>query len=116
MEMSAFGMPHTVLPALECKSSGPLVWDGAVLTFALSLVVCAIYYYAWIYLLPKLGNYQVKQEVVVLEDGSSSNKLIKTPNSELERWDDEHDAAGRVVVQNVEVNVKGEGRTEGQSV
>lgn len=68
------------------------------------LVVCGIYYYAWIYLLPKIGHYKVMQEVLNFEDGSSSHALVKVPNSELERWDQEHDAHGRLILQGVALN------------
>ena len=71
-----------------------------------------MYYYSGIYLLPKWGGYRIKQEVVVLGDGSSTNSLVRVPLSELERWDQDHDAAGRVVVSGIRVETKNEGRPE----
>ncbi|THW92514.1 amino acid transporter [Aureobasidium pullulans] len=76
------------------------------------LLACGVYYYSWIYLLPKWGGYRIKQEVVVLGDGSSTNSLVRVPLSELERWDQDHDAAGRVVVSGIRVETKNEGRPE----
>ncbi|THY32851.1 amino acid transporter [Aureobasidium pullulans] len=76
------------------------------------LLACGVYYYSWIYLLPKWGGYRIKQEVVVLGDGSSTNSLVRVPLSELERWDQDHDAAGRIVVSGIRVETKNEGRPE----
>ena len=84
-----------------------------------SLVACGIYYYAWIHLLPKIGNYQVRQEIMQFEDGSSSHRLVKVPNTQLEKWDSEHDEAGRSVSQSTEqvfVNVNDKGNDTGASV
>ena len=53
-----------------------------------------------------MGNYKVKQEVIQLDDGSSTNTVVKVPNSQLERWDQDHDAAGRVTVHGVPVETK----------
>ncbi|KAI5207896.1 amino acid transporter [Aureobasidium subglaciale] len=76
------------------------------------LLLCGVYYYSWLYLLPKLGKYQVKQEVIVLEDGSSTNSLVRVPLDQLEKWNQDHDAAGRVVVAGIRVEAKSEGRSE----
>ncbi|RDI80159.1 hypothetical protein Vi05172_g9919 [Venturia inaequalis] len=61
------------------------------------LAVCGIYYYVWIHLLPKFGHYQVRQAVVVLEDGAVMNTLTKVPDAEVEAWDASHDVTGRVL-------------------
>ncbi|KAI5262484.1 amino acid transporter [Aureobasidium subglaciale] len=76
------------------------------------LLLCGVYYYSWLYVLPKLGKYQVKQEVIVLEDGSSTNSLVRVPLGELEKWNQDHDAAGRVIVAGIWVEAKNEGRSE----
>ncbi|GAB7356754.1 hypothetical protein MBLNU459_g7654t3 [Dothideomycetes sp. NU459] len=62
------------------------------------LLVCGVYYYCWISLFPKLGHYQIKQEVLDLDDGSLSHKLVKVSIRELEQWDNEHDPAGRLLI------------------
>ncbi|KAK4171545.1 amino acid permease-domain-containing protein [Triangularia setosa] len=59
------------------------------------LIGCGIYYYAWIWLLPKLRGYRIRQEVLALEDGAQSHKVIKVPVAELAEWDASHDAVGR---------------------
>ncbi|KAK8205615.1 hypothetical protein M8818_004791 [Zalaria obscura] len=78
------------------------------------LVACAIYYYAWIYLLPQIGHYRIKQEILEFEDGSSSHHLIKVPNDKLEQWNSTHDAAGRLLIhdgekEEVTYTTKGDG-------
>lgn len=65
------------------------------LIIVLSIAVCGIYYYLWIYLIPKWKGYAVRQKRVVYEeDGAVTHQLVKVPNAELERWDAEHDANG----------------------
>ncbi|KAF4634698.1 hypothetical protein G7Y89_g3408 [Cudoniella acicularis] len=59
------------------------------------LVICGLYYSAWVYILPKFGGYQIRQEVIDLGDGATTHKLVKVPNEELARWDETHDAVGR---------------------
>lgn len=59
------------------------------------LLGCGIYYYAWIWLLPKLRGYRIRQEVLTLEDGAQSHKVIKVPVEQLAEWDATHDAVGR---------------------
>lgn len=66
-------------------------------------MACGVYYYAWIFLLPKIGKYEIKQEILIFADGSSSHALVKVPYSELERWDEKHDAHGRLVIDNTSV-------------
>ncbi|KAL2001240.1 hypothetical protein VTN02DRAFT_2065 [Thermoascus thermophilus] len=60
------------------------------------LVICTLYYAVWIYLLPKLFGYQIRQEVMELEDGATAHRLRKVPNDQISLWDREHDVAGRV--------------------
>ncbi|KAL1983485.1 hypothetical protein VTN96DRAFT_10306 [Rasamsonia emersonii] len=60
------------------------------------LAICGIYYVVWIYLLPKWYNYQIRQEVLVLEDGSNTHRLVKVPNEEVAAWDEEHDVEGNL--------------------
>lgn len=50
---------------------------------------------SWIYLIPKVRGYRVRQEVLVLDNGATSHRLTKVPVAELDVWDASHDAAGR---------------------
>ncbi|KAG9680521.1 amino acid transporter, partial [Aureobasidium melanogenum] len=76
------------------------------------LLLCGVYYYLWLYVLPRWGKYRIRQEVIVLEDGSSTNSLVRVALNDLEQWSRTHDAAGRLVVTGVEVKAKNEGRPE----
>lgn len=62
-----------------------------------SLLACAIYYWVWVYLIPKLKGYKLRQELISLDGGAQSNQLRKIPNAELAEWDATHDAAGRLI-------------------
>ncbi|KAF2013583.1 LAT family L-amino acid transporter [Aaosphaeria arxii CBS 175.79] len=61
------------------------------------LVLCGIYYVSWIYLVPKWRGYRIRQEVLVLEDGAQSHRLVKVPVAELEQWDATHNAVGNIL-------------------
>ena len=63
-----------------------------------SLVGCAVYYYIWIDAIPRIRGYRIRQEVLVLSDGTSANahKLVKVPVADLARWDATHDSSGRI--------------------
>ncbi|EON98435.1 putative high affinity methionine permease protein [Phaeoacremonium minimum UCRPA7] len=60
------------------------------------LVACGIYYSFWIYIIPKLKGYRVRQEVLFLENGAQSHRIIKVPIEKLPEWDRTHDAVGRL--------------------
>lgn len=60
-----------------------------------SIVICGLYYVAWIYVLPRFGKYSIRQEIIVLEDGAQTHSLVKIPLSQLDEWEATHDAAGR---------------------
>ena len=60
-----------------------------------SLIACAIYYALWVWTLPYLGHYRLRQERLVLEGGEVTHKLVKVALDELSAWDREHDAQGR---------------------
>lgn len=63
-----------------------------------SIVICAIYYVAWMYILPRLRHYQVRQEIVSVGGSAASHKLVKVPAEQLAIWDSTHDASGRLVI------------------
>lgn len=60
------------------------------------LVLCGVYYYVWVNLLPKWKGYELRQTVLKFDNGLVSHKLVKVPNSELAQWDEEHDAVGNL--------------------
>ncbi|KAK2038070.1 high-affinity methionine permease [Colletotrichum somersetense] len=63
------------------------------------LVGCGVYYWLWIYAVPKLKGYEIRQQVLELADGAQSHKLIKVPVTKLAEWDATHDQVGRSLQQ-----------------
>ncbi|KAI1177620.1 high-affinity methionine permease [Nemania sp. FL0916] len=62
-----------------------------------AVVLCAIYYVVWMYVLPKFGGYRLRPEILTVDgQGANTHQLVKVPLDELERWDSEHDEAGRL--------------------
>lgn len=59
-----------------------------------SLIVCGLYYVGWIYVLPKVRGYRIRQGVITLDSGAKTHKLFKVPLAELATWDATHDALG----------------------
>nr|XP_019008023.1 uncharacterized protein I206_07191 [Kwoniella pini CBS 10737]OCF46804.1 hypothetical protein I206_07191 [Kwoniella pini CBS 10737] len=70
----------------------------ATLTGLAILAVCGIYYVIWIYVLPKLGGYQIRQTVLEFDRGAVSHKLVKVKNEDVVEWDSTHDPAGRALL------------------
>ena len=66
--------------------------------------MCAIYYVAWIYLLPWLRHYKIRPEILDVGGSAATHRLVKVPREELASWDSTHDATGRVVNARVEKN------------
>ncbi|KFA76382.1 hypothetical protein S40288_04795 [Stachybotrys chartarum IBT 40288] len=61
------------------------------------LLVCGLYYVAWMYVLPRLGKYQIRPEVIAIDDnGANTHRLVKIPLTEINTWDAEHDEAGNL--------------------
>ncbi|KAF8273274.1 amino acid/polyamine transporter I [Lactarius quietus] len=53
-------------------------WYGTYLVVGLGLfLLCALYYYVWIILLPKIGGYDIVEEVVELDGGALTSRLVK---------------------------------------
>ncbi|KAL2148621.1 hypothetical protein VTH82DRAFT_2175 [Thermothelomyces myriococcoides] len=71
-------------------------WYGTYIVTGLGILLgCAVYYYFWVHLLPRLKGYRLRQEVVTFENGAQSHRLIKVPVAEVAEWDATHDAVGR---------------------
>jgi hypothetical protein len=54
-----------------------------------------VYYWLWIYLIPKIKGYRIRQEVLDVGEGAQSHRLVKVPAAEVKAWDSAHDASGR---------------------
>lgn len=71
-------------------------WYGTYVVVGIAIVLlCGVYYAFWVYLLPKWGGYTIRQEIVELDHGATTHRLLKVKNEELVRWDETHDAVGR---------------------
>ncbi|KAF7586229.1 hypothetical protein BBP40_009213 [Aspergillus hancockii] len=72
-------------------------WYGTYLVVGIGLLIaCGVYYFFWIKWIPRWKGYEFRQTVLEFDDGSVAHKLVKVPVVELARWDEEHDAVGRV--------------------
>lgn len=86
-------------------------WYATYVVTGVGIIIgCAAYYFLWIWAFPRIGGYRVRQEVVFLDHGAQSHKLVKVPVQELAQWDETHDSIGR------RVEVGSEGSLEGQHV
>ena len=63
-----------------------------------SMILCGVYYAAWMYLIPRWRGYRIRAEVVEAKDAAVSHRLVKVPVAEVEHWDASHDDEGRVLV------------------
>ena len=88
---------------MVCDLCGYRRWDVSLLlspkkklvnNVAVSLRACAIYYALWAHFIPNWKGYNLRQELITLEDGAQSNRLRKVPNEEVEEWDAVHVAGG----------------------
>ncbi|TDZ46849.1 High-affinity methionine permease [Colletotrichum trifolii] len=59
------------------------------------LVGCGVYYWLWIFVVPKARGYRIRQQLLELADGAQSHELVKVPVAELGDWDAAHDNIGR---------------------
>lgn len=66
--------------------------------YLISLIACGTYYWFWAKLIPKWRGYQLRQEVLKLDNGAQTHEIKKVPNDELAEFDATHDAAGRLKV------------------
>ncbi|OOQ86681.1 high affinity methionine permease [Penicillium brasilianum] len=72
-------------------------WYGTYLAVGAGLLaLCGIYYYFWIYVIPKWKGYQYRQTIVKYDDGAVTHKMVRVPKADLVSWDERHDAAGRL--------------------
>lgn len=83
------------------------------------IIGCGVYYYLWIWAIPKLRGYRIRQETVKFEDGAQSHRLVKVPVAEVTEWDATHDAVGRLlssVGESASVNADGVDEKVGEVV
>ncbi|KAF8183980.1 high affinity methionine permease [Pholiota molesta] len=61
------------------------------------LAVSGLAYVFVVLLLPKWGNYTIRQFLEKLPDGAQATRLVKVPNAELADWDATHNEHGEVI-------------------
>jgi hypothetical protein len=66
------------------------------LTNIYRLLLCGAYYYVWIKVLPRVKNYELRQTVIEYENKAIVHHLVKVPKADVARWDEEHDAEGKL--------------------
>ena len=83
-------------------------WYGTYVVVGIAiLVLCGLYYFVWIQVLPRAMGYRVRQEVVQLDGGVQTHNLVKVPVDQLNEWDAMHDATGRIIsTTGVQVHLK----------
>lgn len=75
-------------------------WYATSVATGLALIVaCFLYYIVWKSVLPRFGGYRLRQEVLALDNGAQSHKIVKVPVDELAHWDATHDIVGRPVTE-----------------
>ncbi|CAG8956684.1 hypothetical protein HYFRA_00012228 [Hymenoscyphus fraxineus] len=83
-------------------------WYGTYIVVGIAIILlCGVYYAFWVYILPKWGKYNIRQELVDLDGGAAMNRLVKVPDAELARWDETHDEVGRFIGEVESVGVVG---------
>lgn len=60
------------------------------------LLLCGVYYYLWIILLPRANGCELRQTVIEYDNKSVVHRLVKVPKADIARWDEEHDAEGKL--------------------
>lgn len=62
------------------------------------IVVCGVYYVAWMYILPWLQHYSIRPEILSLGGKAATHRLVKVPIDQLAVWNSTHDASGGLIV------------------
>ncbi|KZV89003.1 amino acid transporter [Exidia glandulosa HHB12029] len=79
-------MPWYAIPP-EKGRSDVSIWYATYCVVGLGiLALCGVYYYVWIILLPRLGGYDIVEEVVELDGGARTRRLVRKYH--------EHDGTG----------------------
>ncbi|KAM3498017.1 hypothetical protein MY10362_008650 [Beauveria mimosiformis] len=61
------------------------------------VILCGLYYVAWMYVLPKWLGYRIRAETVTAEsETTATHRLVKVPVAEVAQWDAEHTESGEL--------------------
>ncbi|KAI8398917.1 hypothetical protein FOFC_20144 [Fusarium oxysporum] len=73
-----------------------LLWCTYMIVGIGIMATCGIYYYLWMKVLPRWGNYSIRSQVISVDDnGANTHRLLRVPNSKVSEWDAAHDDLGR---------------------
>ncbi|KAK3669945.1 hypothetical protein LTR78_010196 [Recurvomyces mirabilis] len=83
-------------PPAKGKYGGDVsFWYGTYIVTSIGiLILCGIYYLIYIEVLPRIGRYRMRYELVTLGSGAEAHTPVKVPLNELDEWDGRHDATG----------------------
>ncbi|KAJ5671241.1 hypothetical protein N7507_000368 [Penicillium longicatenatum] len=84
-------------PSTGANGGDVSFWYATYCVTGLAIIgFCVVYYYIWVWLLPKWRKYELRQTIINGENGITAHCLIRIPLEEIETWDAEHDASGRL--------------------
>ncbi|KAH8200353.1 hypothetical protein TruAng_005506 [Truncatella angustata] len=73
-------------------------WYASYVVTGIAIIAgCGIYYAFWIYIIPKIRKYQIRQRVITLGNGEQTHEIVKVPNEQVASWDATHDVVGREI-------------------
>ncbi|KAL1952984.1 hypothetical protein VTO42DRAFT_3807 [Malbranchea cinnamomea] len=73
-------------------------WYATYCVVGLGLLAgCVIYYFLWVWFLPRIYGYKIRTETLVLDDGAVTHRLLRIPNDQVDEWDRTHDDAGNLI-------------------
>ncbi|EPQ55675.1 amino acid transporter [Gloeophyllum trabeum ATCC 11539] len=85
-------------PAGGANGGDVSFWYATYCVVGLGIIAaCAGYYAVWAKVLPYFGGYEIRQEVIALENGARAHHLVKVPKGELAEWDATHDEEGNAI-------------------
>lgn len=85
-------------PASGRNGGNVSFWYGtSIVTGIAVIILCVAYYFTWIYGIPYLRGYRIRQSALQLQDGANTHTLIKVPLDQLEEWDKTHDPSGKLI-------------------
>ncbi|KAJ0276560.1 hypothetical protein CBS470a_010720 [Colletotrichum nupharicola] len=96
ISLSCLGIP----PEGGVFAGDVIFWYATYVVAGIGILLgCGVYYWLWIYVVPKARGYRIMQHLLELADGAQSHKLVKVPVGDLAEWDATHDHVGRLLQQ-----------------
>ncbi|PYH63248.1 high affinity methionine permease [Aspergillus vadensis CBS 113365] len=84
-------------PATGADGGDVSFWYATYCVVGIAIIAaCGVYYYLWVKILPRVGGYELRQTIINVGGDATAHKLVRVPKAQVEEWDREHDASGRV--------------------